>query len=71
VNVAFGDDALGAARGFDQGGAGGVEGLPGAGDGAVDVGGVLGQLVVAEAGGGQVGITGVVGGADLGGELTQ
>jgi len=49
----------------------GVEGLPGAGDGAVDVGGVLGQLVVAEAGGGQVGITGVVGGADLGGELTQ
>src|SRR6185437_2528054 len=64
VNVAFGDDAVGAACGLDQGGAGGVEGLPGAGDGAVDVGGVLGQLVVAEVGGGQVGITGVVGGAD-------
>src|SRR5262249_23251920 len=45
VNVAFGDDVVGAARGFDQGGAGCVEGLPGAGDGAVDVGGVLGQLV--------------------------
>ena len=72
VNVAFGDDAVGAACGLDQGGAGCVEGLPGAGDGAVDVGGVLGQLVaVGEIGGGQVGITGVVGGADLGGELIQ
>jgi hypothetical protein len=43
VNVAFGDDAVGAACGLDQGGAGCVEGLPGAGDGAVGVGGVLGQ----------------------------
>jgi hypothetical protein len=32
VNVAFGDDAVGAACGLDQGGAGCVQGLPGAGD---------------------------------------